>query len=150
MKNKINILFVCRYNRFRSRIAEAYFKKINKNKNIKAKSAGLFKGMKLSPGTIKEAKKFGLNINGRVNGLSSSLMKWQNMVVVVANDVPSQVFDKSRRLGKKVIIWKIKDANYKDKKNIDKLIKKIIKRVKNLDMGFLKRTYNGRNKKRGS
>ncbi len=54
---KINILFVCRYNRFRSRVAEAYFKKINKN--FKVKSAGLFKGRPLSPKTIKEAKKFG-------------------------------------------------------------------------------------------
>ncbi len=30
----MNIIFVCKYNRFRSRVAEAYFKKINKDKNI--------------------------------------------------------------------------------------------------------------------
>ena len=39
-----SILFVCKYNRFRSRVAEAYFKKINKNKNISVKSAGIIKG----------------------------------------------------------------------------------------------------------
>lgn len=133
MKNKINILFVCRYNRFRSRIAEAYFKKINKNKNIIVRSAGLFKGQKLSPETIKRAKKFGLNIVGKVNGLSSSVIKKQNIIVVAANDVPPQVFDKSKRLGKKVIIWKIKDANYRDQKSVEKVIREIIKRVRKLN-----------------
>jgi protein-tyrosine-phosphatase len=133
MKNKLNILFVCRYNRFRSRIAEAYFKKINKNKNIKVKSAGLFKGSPLSPETIKNAKRFGLNIVGRVNGLSSAVIKNQNIIVVVADDVPSQVFDKSRKMGKKVLLWNIKDANYKNQKSVEKVIKKIIKKVNDLN-----------------
>ena len=54
----MNILFVCRYNRFRSRTAEAYFKKINKNKKIKVKSAGIFKGnYPLSPIQVKTGKK---------------------------------------------------------------------------------------------
>ncbi|HPD81746.1 MAG TPA: hypothetical protein PK357_01460 [Candidatus Pacearchaeota archaeon] len=133
MKNTINILFVCRYNRFRSRIAEAYFKKINKNKKIKVRSAGLFRGMSLSPETIKNAKKFGLDIVGKVNGLSSAVIKNQNIVVVVADDVPSQVFDKSRKMGKKVLLWNIKDANYKDQKSVKKVIKKIIKKVDDLN-----------------
>lgn len=133
MKNKTNILFVCRYNRFRSRIAEAYFKKINKNRNINVRSAGLFKGMPLSPETIKNAKRFGLDIIGRVNGLSSSVIKNQNIIVVVADDVPSQVFDKSRKMGKRVLLWNIKDANYKNQKSVEKVIKKIIKKVNSLN-----------------
>ncbi|MFH1503154.1 MAG: hypothetical protein ABIE36_00660 [Candidatus Diapherotrites archaeon] len=133
MKNKINILFVCRYNRFRSRIAEAYFKKINKNKNIKAKSAGLFRGIPLSPETVKKAKEFGINIGGRVKGLSSTLIRWQNVTVIVADDVPPQVFDKNKKLGKKVIVWKIKDANYKNKESVEKAIREIIKKVNNLN-----------------
>ena len=67
---KVNILFVCRYNRFRSRIAEAYFNKINKNKNVKAKSAGLIKGSPLNPRTVKVAKKFGLDIRGKTQGFN--------------------------------------------------------------------------------
>ena len=129
----INILFVCRYNRFRSRIAEAYFKKINKNKNIQIKSAGLFKGQSLSPRTVKEAKKLGLNINGKVQGLSSSLMIWQNITVVVANDVPKKVFDKNKKYGKKVIIWKIKDTDYKNTKKTEELIKSIMKKIDKLN-----------------
>ena len=81
---KKNLLFVCRYNRFRSRIAEAYFRKINKNKKIKVKSAGLIKGERLSKGSIRTAKKFGLNIKGKIQGLSSPIMAWQNIVVIVA------------------------------------------------------------------
>ena len=40
----MKILFICRHNRFRSKIAEAYFNKINKNKNLIAKGAGIFPG----------------------------------------------------------------------------------------------------------
>ena len=43
MKKDISkILFICRHNRFRSKIAEGYFNKINKN--VKVKSAGIFIG----------------------------------------------------------------------------------------------------------
>ncbi len=125
----MNILFVCRYNRFRSRIALAYFNKINKNKNIKAKSVGLIKGQPLSPFTIGIAKEFGLDIKGKVQGLSSKLMAWQNLTVVVANDVPPQVFDKNKKYGKKVIIWDIKDVAGRDEYTIKKIIKSIMSRV---------------------
>jgi len=126
----MNILFVCRYNRFRSRIAKDYFNKINKNKNIRSKSAGLIKGSPLSPRTIKVAKEFGLDINGRVNGLSSKLMAWQNIVVIVADDVPKAVFDKNKKYyKKKVINWKIKDAKYETKTEIKKLVKQIMKKA---------------------
>ena len=128
----MNILFVCRYNRFRSRIAEVYFNKINKNKNIKSKSAGLIKGSPLNPRTIKVAKEFGLDIDGRVKGLSSKLMTWQNITVIVADDVPEAVFNKNKKYKKKVINWKIKDAKYETKTEIKKLVKQIMKKVDNL------------------
>ncbi|MDO8528451.1 MAG: hypothetical protein Q7S06_00995 [Nanoarchaeota archaeon] len=131
---KINLLFVCRYNRFRSRIALAYFNKINKNKSIKAKSAGLIKGNPLSPFTIKIAKEeFELDIKGKIQGLSSKLMAWQNMTVVVANDVPSQVFDKNKKYGKEVIVWKIKDVAGSDKVAVEEITKSIIKKVDDLN-----------------
>ena len=37
----MKILFVCRHNRFRSKVAEAIFNKLNKNKEIQIESAGL-------------------------------------------------------------------------------------------------------------
>ncbi len=142
MKNKINILFVCRYNRFRSRIALAYFNKINKNKNIKAKSAGLIKGKPLNPFSKKLAKEFDLDIKGKTQGLTSKLMAWQNIAVITANDVPPQVFNKNKKYGKKVIVWKIKDVANKNKSEIEEIIKSIIDRIdilnKDLERGKLK------------
>ena len=37
----MNIIFVCKWNRFRSKIAEAFFKKYNKNKDITCFSRGI-------------------------------------------------------------------------------------------------------------
>lgn len=130
---KINILFVCRYNRFRSRVAEAYFNRINKNKNIKVKSAGLIKGNPLNPITVKVAKKLGLDIKGKTQGLSSKLMVWQNVTVIVADDVPKSVFNRNIKYGKKVIKLNIKDVSYKDEKAIKKTIDKITKKVDSLN-----------------
>ena len=130
---KLNLLFVCRYNRFRSRVAEAYFKKINKNKNIRAKSAGLIKGSPLNLSTVKIAKKFGLDIKGKTQGLSSKLMVWQNITVIVANDVPKSVFNRNIKYGKKVIKFSIRDVSYENEKEIKKTIDKIIKKIDKLN-----------------
>ncbi len=130
-----HILFVCRYNRFRSRVAEAYFKKINKNKNIEVKSAGLIQGRPLDKTqiTMASSDEFGLNIRGKPQGLSSKLLMWQNITVVVADDVPPQVFDKNKEYDKKVIVWKINDSKVDgDKREARRIIKEIIKRVDSL------------------
>ncbi len=133
MVKKVNILFVCRYNRFRSRVALAYFNKINKNKNIKAKSAGLIRGMPLNPKTVSIARKLGFNISGKPKGLSSKLLAWQNLTVIVADDVPEQVFDRNKKYGKKVINWKIKDAEEYNIKEIKRLIRDITKKMDELN-----------------
>jgi len=146
----MKILFVCKYNRFRSRIAEAYFKKINKNKNIKAESAGLIAGFSpLNKYQIKAARDYGIYLSGKPRAMSMDLLKNQNKIIVVADDVPKDVFDvpfdarKSYPYTKKVIIWKIPDINdgnifQKSKKTIltimkkvDELNKKLIRRRKN-------------------
>ncbi|MEK6926774.1 MAG: hypothetical protein AABW50_05860 [Nanoarchaeota archaeon] len=124
---KTNILFVCRYNRFRSKVAEAYFKKINKNKSIHVKSAGLIKGNPRK--SIKELKRFRIKLKGPPHGLTSKLMAWQNITIIVADNVPSQVFDKNKKYGKKVIVWKIKDAEKSQTNEKVIAIKQIIKKV---------------------
>lgn len=126
---KTNILFVCKYNRFRSRIAEAYFNKINKNKRIKAKSAGLIKGNQLDKNQIKLAKEFGLNIRGKTQGLNIKILKWQDTIIIVANDVPPSIFSNNKKYGKKVIVWKIPDNLKTEKETINKVIKPIINKV---------------------
>jgi len=129
---KTNILFVCRYNRFRSRIAKAYFDKINKNKNIKTKSAGVIEGSPVDKNALRITKKVGLNIKGKPQGLTSPLMKWQNITVVVADNVPPQIFDRNKKYGKKVIVWKIKDCDEKINRTGEKVLKDIMKKVDQL------------------
>ncbi|MCH7568197.1 MAG: hypothetical protein IIA87_02135 [Nanoarchaeota archaeon] len=128
MKNKI--LFVCRYNRFRSVIAEALFKKLNKNKNIKVKSAGIIKGSPIGINVRYLAKEFKLKIKKYPQGLTSPLMKWQNVTIIVGNDIHPSLFDKNKKFGKQVIIWKIPDAKTNNIKEIIEIANLIEKKIK--------------------
>ncbi|MDD5193168.1 MAG: hypothetical protein PHF67_01135 [Candidatus Nanoarchaeia archaeon] len=125
-----NILFVCKYNRFRSRIAEAYFKKINKK--LKCSSAGLIKGNPIDPQIIKTAKKLELKINGTPRALSSKLLKKQDLIVIVADNVPKSLFKN------KTILIKVKDIESNDKIKIEKKILEIMKKIKILNKNINK------------
>lgn len=129
----MNILFVCRYNRFRSRVAEEYFNQINKNKNLHAESSGIIIGSyPLDKNEMKIAKEMGLDISGKPRGLSSALMKNTDMVVIVANNVPKKIFTYSR-VKRKVIVWRIKDViNGESKVLIERKINKIKAKVRKL------------------
>ena len=100
-----NILFICKYNRFRSKIAEYLFNKFNRNKNYKAKSAGLVKGSPLNYFQKRVCKKIGIILKDPTTGLSSKLLKWQDILIIVADDVPPSIFRESRISGKKLIVW---------------------------------------------
>lgn len=128
---KENILFVCRFNRFRSRVATAYFNKVNKNKKFKARGAGLFKGRPIDKFEQKIAKEFGINIKGTPQGLSTELLIWQDRIIIVADDVPKAVFY-SKKYKNKVIIWKLPDVFTNNKKKAGDLVKEIIKKVDDL------------------
>lgn len=134
MKYTKRILFVCRYNRFRSVLAEAFFNKYNKNKLITAKSAAPIRGTPLSDNVKKLAKEFKVKIKSKPHGLTSKLMKWQNITIIVADDVHEGLFDKNKSYGKKVIAWHIpdvKDNNIKSMRKITRMIKKrVIKLIK--------------------
>jgi len=143
MKNKkLNILFVCRFNRFRSRVAEAYFKKINRNKKIKTKSAGIIAGFPINKFEINQAKKFNINIKGKPQGISSKLLKWQDIIIITASDVSKPIF-KNKKYDKKTIVWKIKDTKANDREQSKKIIEKIIKKVDKLN----KEIKNGNSKR---
>ncbi len=132
----MNILFVCKYNRFRSRIAEAYFNKINKNKGIHAQSAGLFQGSyPLDPVEVKVAKKFGILLKGKPRAISTKLLKWQNLILIVADDVPVSIFI-SKHHKNKVVRWKISDENLGNENRIGKIIKQILDKVDTFEEGL--------------
>ena len=134
---KEHILFVCRYNRFRSVLAEAFFNKYNKDKSAIAKSAAPIRGMPLGDNVKKLAKEFQIKIKSKPHGLTSRLMKWQNITIIVANDVHEGLFDKNKSYGKRVISWHIpdvKDNSIKDMRRISRMIKnKVIGFIKNLE-----------------
>lgn len=132
----MNILFVCKYNRFRSRVAEAYFNKINKNKSLKTDGAGIFGGWyPLDPIQVKVAKKYGIKIEGKPQSLSYQKLKWADLIVISANDVPKRIFRETFVGKRKVLKWYIKDVKGKEtkEKRIEKSIRQIIKKVNKLN-----------------
>ncbi len=128
----MNVLFVCRYNRFRSVMAEAFFKRYNTNPSIHVKSAAPIRGGPQRESILKAAKEFNLKIKTHPSGLTSRLMRWQDVTVVVADDVPAALFDKNKKLGKKVIAWKIPDAHNDTVQERVKITRMIQKKVKAL------------------
>ena len=128
----MNILFICKFNRFRSKVAEAVFNKLNKNPKNKAKSAGIIRGSPLDKMQISVAKEKGFNLKSGPKGLTTELLRWQDLAVIVADDVPESILKDNKKYGKKLIVWKIKDARDDDKEKIGKIIDKIEKKVKGL------------------
>jgi protein-tyrosine-phosphatase len=129
----MNILFICKYNRFRSKIAESVFNKLNKNKNHKAKSAGIIKGSyPLDKNQVKEAKRQQILLKGYPQGITTDLLRWQEMIIIVANDVPSLLFKENLKYNKKVAVWSISDAKTDNKKEIAGIIKKIKQKITKL------------------
>ena len=125
----MKIAFVCKYNRFRSQIAEAYFNKLNKNKSIKVYSAGVIKGWPIAKTTKKIAKELGIELSGKTKTLNEDLLVSLDLIIVVADNVPGDLF-KGRV--DKIIVWKIKDANQSNEKEIAKVIKQIKPKVEKL------------------
>ena len=136
----MNILFVCKHNVFRSKIAEAYFKKINKNKEINVKGAGIIKAdtfneiqKKIVRLQREIAKELGINVQDDSKTLSISLLKEQDIIVIVADDVPAEIFRDPFYLkpNLKVVVWQIPDVKKEknDKEFIREDIRVIIKKV---------------------
>lgn len=125
----MNILFICRHNRFRSKFAEAYFNQINQNKNLKARSAGIFPGKyPLNKLQVKVSKKLGIPIKGRPKAISTKLLRWKDLVIAITDDLPKGLFNYGP-YRTKVIEWKISDEMNENVKATEKIINKIKKNV---------------------
>ena len=136
---KINILFVCKYNRFRSRIAEYYFKQINKNPNINIRSGGVIVGRyPLDEREVRIAKKLGVTISGRPEPVTTEKLVWQNIIVIVADNVPRHLFNfNTKNFNKETIVWKIPDIkNGEGEKRVEEIIKMIKARVEKFSERF--------------
>ena len=127
---------MCKYNAFRSRIADEYFNKINTNKKIKAYSRGFIPGedsdsiqkkmvQSLLGVSISKRKPIGVNVEDLRNA---------DLIVVAADDVPKIMFNYPYIvLKKKMIFWRIKDEQNGKKENIRKIIFEIKGKVEQLN-----------------
>jgi len=124
-----NILFVCKHNRFRSKAAEAFFNKFNKNKEYRAMSAGLLPGeYPLDKEQVKIAREFGIKLNGKPKPITTELLRKIDIIVIVADDVPSEIFQ-SNKYGRREEIWNIKDTVNDNAEEIREIISKIEKKI---------------------
>jgi protein-tyrosine-phosphatase len=134
--NKMKIIFICKYNAFRSRVAEEYFEKINKNSKIKTISRGFIMGGNSDSEQRKISKKLlGINIAKRKPlPIKIQELKEADLIIVVANDIPKIMFNyQNAPLQKKLIIWKVKDEQKRNKSNINNIVLQIKERVENLN-----------------
>jgi protein-tyrosine-phosphatase len=133
MKTK-KIIFICKYNAFRSRVAEKYFNKLNKNKEWKAVSRGFIMGADPDEKQFRIARTLlSVNINFKSKPVDLKELVEADKIVVVAKDIPNAMFDYWLvPLKKKVVRWDIKDEQNKNEKNIKKIVFKIQKRVEKL------------------
>ena len=124
---KIKILFICKWNRFRSKAAEAILDKISDGR-FEVRSAGIFLYRepfvpKIVISLLKE-KNYSVRKMNSVK-VDDELIEWAVKIVVVADDVPD-IFPKE-----KTIRWEIKDiSDEEDFEGTRRTIEKIEKRVR--------------------
>ena len=140
----MNILFICKHNRFRSKVAEALFKKYNKNKNIKVKSAGVdLDYLPVARSVINMLRGFGIReIDRNPHKLTKKLIEWSDLIVIAANNVSKnkieyqikKIDDERKR---KIVKWIIYDTKQNNldrileiSEGIDKKVRKLVRRLK--------------------
>jgi starch synthase len=115
------ILFICKYNRFRSKVAEAYLKKISKKK-IEVNSVGIV-GEGTPPDKLqsKTSESMGVIIGGTSKNIKSVNLKGYDKIIVVADDVPKNLFNGLQN----VSFWNIPDEKNGNVRRIEKTIELI-------------------------
>ena len=142
----VKILFVCKYNRFRSKVAEVYLKKVKGKKKIITKSRGIIEVNKpLDPLERKRnkylKKKFGFVLYGKSVSVDVKSLLWADKIIIVADDIPAKIFN-SKKWRKKVEVWKVPDEKADNVRNINKSVGIIIRRVDALVKKLEKRNEN--------
>ncbi|MFW5746452.1 MAG: low molecular weight phosphatase family protein [Nanoarchaeota archaeon] len=127
----MNILFICRYNKFRSKLAEAFLNKHSDQHT--AKSAGIIRGSPVDDPIIRCGLRNGVNVGGVSKGVDVPLLRWQDMIVIVADDVPEALFEDNETVyGKRLMHWMIPDVKNGDPAEMDKTAQSIEKKVLDL------------------
>ncbi|MBC8500247.1 MAG: hypothetical protein ISS25_01100 [Nanoarchaeota archaeon] len=125
----MNVLFICKWNRFRSKVAEAYFNERIKGSAHKAKSAGFIYNLPISKEIFDITKKAGLNITSTPVGLDLELLRWADEIIITADDVPPYIFDEKEIINRKITVWEFKDEDESDEAGQLKLVEAIKKKI---------------------
>lgn len=137
----MKLLFICRHNRFRSKVAEAIFSKLNKNPKIKFESAGIIidEGRPYVAENVKIIlEQFGYRVKNEFSKqITSNKINNYDFIVIVADNVDREFFKDSYK--GKIVQWKISDCDENDLNGIRKRIKQIEENVKQLieELGYL-------------
>ncbi|MEK6927174.1 MAG: hypothetical protein AABX11_01970 [Nanoarchaeota archaeon] len=126
-----NILFVCKFNRLRSKLAESLMRNYIKNKEVDIKSAGLMLDP-IRPFVSKEVidvlKQRGLKVADEKSILiNKQMIEWANKIIVVSDNLSLSMFPPE-----KVEIWGVKDANEGDTYGLFLILSEIEKYVQQL------------------
>jgi protein-tyrosine-phosphatase len=126
------ILFVCKYNRFRSKVAECIFNALNTDKKVRAESAGLLMDasrLYIEKNVLKIMGKKGYKLRGVPRQMTSKLVKDFDVVVIVADNVDKKFLSGFRG---KIVKWKISDCKACERGRIKEIVNEIENRVKKL------------------
>ena len=127
----MNLLFVCKFNRFRSKVAEAIFLKLNEDETVEVKSAGLLIDLMrpyVAPNVRKALEKRGYNVvNETSRRIDDYLLGWADRIVIVADNVSADLFPKG-----KTEVWGIGDCDEGDEEKIGEIVGKIEVKVRSL------------------
>lgn len=131
----MNILFICRHNRFRSKVAETIFKKLNKKKEIRAESAGILIDEArpyVAKNVVKIMRERGYFIGNKISRqITSDRINDYDLLIIVADNLEKEFFVSSGFKGK-IICWRMSDCDENDLKGIRKRIKDIEKHTQKL------------------
>lgn len=128
----MNILFVSKYNQFRSKVAEAYFNKLNKQKGFSVTSAGLFAGASTPTNVMQVAKKHRLSLKTSRTAMSVNMLGKQDLVILVGNDVPTEIFTDDNPHVRAFAHWKVESVRDTDVIAVETTFREIEKRIAKL------------------
>jgi protein-tyrosine-phosphatase len=128
----MKILFICKHNKFRSKVGEAIFNKLNKNKKIIAESSGIIGSIHDTPKSVIDVlKNKGYRVKRKTaKRVDLDEIKDYDLIIIVADNVNPLFFKSS--FDKKIIWWKITDCLDTDIEGIKKRVDEIELKVKEL------------------
>lgn len=124
----MNILFVCKHNRFRSKVAEALWHALVKDERFAVKSAGIARDAMrayVAANVYRAVEERGAKIvDEQSHAVSEQAIRWAECIVVVADNVDIRMFP-----AEKTEVWKIRDADESELEKIRVSTRAIEKRV---------------------